>query len=129
MMRKFIALAATALFCVAMSPNVASARMGGGGGHFGGGHFGGGHFGGGSFAGAHFSGGHVGAWGGGFRGPAFGGFRHHAFFPRDRFFFRHRFRRFPGFFVASSFDDYGCFIPRRVWTPWGWRWRRIWVCG
>jgi len=114
MVRKFIALAATALFCVAMTPNAASARMGGGGGHFGGG---------------HFAGGHMGGWGGGFRGPAFGGFRHHAFFPRDRFFFRHRFHRFPGFFVASFDDGYGCFIPRRVWTPWGWRWRRIWVCG
>jgi len=121
MMRKFIALAATALFCVAMTPNAASAR--GGGGHMGGGHMGGGHF-----AGAHFSGGHLGGMGGGWHGNWGGGFRHHAFFPRDRFFFRHRFHRFPVFF-ASIDDGYGCFIPRRVWTPWGWRWRRIWVCG
>jgi len=124
MMRKFIALAATALFFVAMTPNAASARMGGGGGHMGGGggHFGGGHVGG-------MGGGWHGNWGGG-RFVGHPGFGHRAFFPRDRFFLRHRFARFhDGFFFASYDDGYGCVIPRRVWTPWGWRWRRIWVCG
>jgi len=21
-----------------------------------------------------------------------------------------------------------CVVVRRVWTPWGWHWRRLWVC-
>jgi len=40
---------------------------------------------------------------------------------RNRFGFRHHFFR-PGFAFAS------CSVVRRSWTPWGWRWRRIWVC-
>ena len=54
--------------------------------------------------------------------------RNHVFI-NNRFAFRHhRFHRFARpFFVASVGDD--CFIVRHVWTPWGWRWRRVWVCG
>jgi hypothetical protein len=128
MMRKIIALAATALLCSLIATSAASARMGGG--HFGG------------------MGGHPGGMGGfhggmgGFRAAPMGGFRagpafahrsvafHHPGFAHNRFFFRHhRFHRFASpFFFASVVDD-GCFVARPVWTPWGWRWRRIWVCG
>ncbi len=45
-------------------------------------------------------------------------FRHHRFFRHH--FFRHHF--------AFAAIDGGCFVVRRVWTPWGWHWRRIWVC-
>jgi hypothetical protein len=42
-----------------------------------------------------------------------------------RFFVRHpiAFRRF------AFADVDGCVGIRRAWTPWGWSWRRIWVCG
>jgi len=63
-----------------------------------GGHFGGGHFGGGHFGGPGISFG-------------FGG---------------------PGFAVAPYAYDYdygyGCYQARRVWTPYGWRVRRVYVC-
>jgi hypothetical protein len=30
---------------------------------------------------------------------------------------------------AYAYDnDYGCYRARRVWTPYGWRWRRVNVC-
>jgi hypothetical protein len=49
-------------------------------------------------------------------------------FINNRFAFHHRFRHFRHrFFVASIGDD--CFVVRQVWTPWGWRWRRVWACG
>jgi hypothetical protein len=56
-------------------------------------------------------------------------FRHHGFVNHRRFAFRHHHVRHfrTGVFVASI-DD-GCFVVRQVWTPWGWRWRRVWVCG
>jgi len=58
------------------------------------------------------------------------GFNNHVrFADHDRF--RHRHRFFRNRFGFSSFafaGDDGCYAPRRVWTPWGWRWRRIWVC-
>lgn len=54
----------------------------------------------------------------------------------DRFAFHHRFafahHRFFAFrhpFAFAAVGDNGCFRVRRVWTPWGWTWRRIWVCG
>jgi hypothetical protein len=69
--------------------------------------------------------GHIGGPGfgrfGGVRGPAFGG---------PRFGFRGGFRgpRF-GFGFGAPFFAYGsCSTVHRVWTPFGWRWRRIWVC-
>lgn len=52
------------------------------------------------------------------------------FADHDRFF-RHHHRFFRNRFAFSTFafaGDDGCYAPRRVWTPWGWRWRRIWVC-
>jgi hypothetical protein len=131
------ALAATALLCTLMAPQAASARMGGGGSH-------------GGMSGAHaapMSGGFRGGMTGGFHAAPTAGFRsspvvarpfvvhnnfafrHHAFFDRRFAFRHHRFRHFRnGFFVASIADD-SCFIVRRVWTPWGWRWRHVWVCG
>jgi hypothetical protein len=48
-------------------------------------------------------------------------FRHH--FP-----FRHRFVRDRFAFASFAFAGSDCFVIRRVWTPWGWSWRRIWVC-
>ncbi len=57
-----------------------------------------------------------GAWSGGWNG----GWRHRH---------HHRFRHF-GFvapFAAYAAYD-SCYVPRRVWTPWGWRWRRVYVC-
>jgi hypothetical protein len=76
------------------------------------------------------------AWHGGFHGghgfhggfhPGFHpGFRHFGFRHHDRFFVRDRFFFGPSF---AFVDGPGCVRVRRVWTPWGWRWRRIWVCG
>ena len=40
---------------------------------------------------------------------------------RDRFEFRRGFR-------AYGFGN-GCMQGRRVWTPYGWTRRRVWVCG
>lgn len=36
-----------------------------------------------------------------------------------------------GFYAAPAYYGYygGCWQVRRVVTPWGWRWRRVWVCG
>jgi hypothetical protein len=52
---------------------------------------------------------------------------------RDRFEdrFEHRFFvRHPIAFRRFAFADVdGCVGIRRAWTPWGWSWRRIWVCG
>jgi hypothetical protein len=53
-----------------------------------------------------------------FRHPRFA-FRHPVVGPR--FAFRHPLVR-PRFAFAS------CSFIRRVWTPWGWRLRRVWVC-
>jgi hypothetical protein len=62
----------------------------------------GGHFGGGHFGGGHFGGFHRG----------FGGFG-------------------LGYGYGPGYYSYygGCWRTRRVATPWGWRWRRINVCG
>jgi len=77
---------------------------------------------------------HGGHWGGGH--PAGGwGHVHHNFAFHNRFAFRHHHHAF--FFrhhrhfalIGAPFaigDD--CVVIRRVWTPWGWHWRRIWVC-
>jgi hypothetical protein len=57
-------------------------------------------------------------------------FRHDRFF-HDRFAFRHHHRFFHNRFAFVSsgfaFDD-ECFVVRRVRSPWGRHWRRIWVC-
>lgn len=77
---------------------------------------------------------HGGHWGGGH--PAGGwGHVHHNFASHNRFAFRHHhhaffFRHHRHFaFIGApfAFAD-NCVVVRRVWTPWGWHWRRIWVC-
>ncbi len=83
---------------LALGASAAFAAPHGGGGHFSGG---GGHFSGGG--GSHFSGGHFGG------GPAVGF----------------------GFAAPYAYDydsDYGCYAMRRVWTPYGWRLHRVYVC-
>ncbi len=61
-------------------------------------------------------------------------FRHRIAFDRiedrleHRSFFRHPFRRDFAFVRAPLVAD-GCLRLRHVWTPWGWRWHRVWVCG
>ena len=63
--------------------------------------------------------------GGGMRGGNFHGF-HGGF---------HGFRRFGpgiGFGIGVGYPYYaynGCLAPRRVWTPYGWRFRYVNVCG
>ncbi len=45
---------------------------------------------------------------------------------------RHRHHRFRHFAFVAPFAGYAaydsCYVPRRVWTPWGWEWRRVYVC-
>lgn len=111
MLRKaLIALVAALAVGVAFIPTESMARPGGGGGGFhGGGHFGGGHFGGRGFAGRGFAG--RGFAGRGFRGRFYPGYG-------------------PGFYGApyAYYGYYGCYRPQRVLTPWGWRWRQVYVC-
>jgi hypothetical protein len=60
------------------------------------------------------------------------GHPHHSIgMPHHHFAFRHHHRFHNRFaFVGVPYaSDYDCFVVRRVWTPWGWSWRRIWVCG
>jgi hypothetical protein len=52
----------------------------------------------------------------------------HFVFRHRPIFVRHHVRRhfaFVGVPVAAS-DS--CVVVRRTWTPWGWRWKRFWVC-
>src|SRR4051812_37836879 len=113
-MRSFIAILAAAFIGLAFAPTAASARP-----------FGGGH-------GFHGGGFH----GGGFHGGGFhGGFRHGGF--------GHRGFGFPlvgaavGLGLAAGYPYWGggyygygdgCLVPRRVWTPYGWRRHWINVC-
>jgi hypothetical protein len=125
MKRKMIlTLVASAALCMTILPSPVSAMHGGMGMH-------GGGFRGGMNAG--FRSAPVGTFHAranfrdGFAGRNNFAFRHRVFI-HNRFAFHHRFRHFRhGFFVASIGDD--CFVVRQVWTPWGWRWRRIWACG
>jgi hypothetical protein len=99
----FAAIATLGVAALASGP--ASAHWGGrGGGHWGGGHCGGHHM-----------------W----------AYHHPHFFVRERFAFRHPFffrRHFALIGAPILFDD-GCWRVHRVPTYWGWRWRRVWVCG
>ena len=115
MRKTIIALAALAALATAFVPTGASAMRGGGGG--------GGH--GGGFHGGGFHGGRFAAFHGRNLGSHFA-FRHRAAF-RNRFAFRHR----VAFRNRFAFVGYGndCVVVRQVWTPWGSRWRRFWVCG
>lgn len=102
--------AAASLAAAVLVPVSAVGRVGGMGGHVGGmgamhtGHFAPGHF-----------------------APHMG--VHNRFAFNHRFAFRHRF--FPRHhfaFVAAPIVGDGCVQVRQVWTPWGWAWRRVWVC-
>jgi hypothetical protein len=42
-------------------------------------------------------------------------------FARNRFGWRRP-------FIRDRFAFASCSIVRRTWTPWGWRWHRVWVC-
>jgi hypothetical protein len=103
MFRKCIlALAAAAtLGAAALAPGPASARWGG-----------------------HYMGGH--------RMLAF---HHVRAFPhtvyRQRFFVRHPFfpRRHFALIRAPILLGGSCWRVHHAWTPWGWRWHRMWVCG
>ena len=133
------AMAFAAALAVASIPSDAFAQRGGhgGGGFRGGGGGGGFHGGGGGFRGGFGGGGFRGGFGGGgFRG-GFGGGRRFVFGGGPRFHggFRHR-----GFGFRRPFIRYGvgfplyvgyprCYRLVRIATPWGWGWRRIWVCG
>jgi hypothetical protein len=130
--KMIIALAATAMLGAAAIADSAMARggHGGGGGHGGHGGMGGMH---GGMRGGMAVGMRGGSWGGA-RVGAWGGSRAfaHNRFVHNRFAFRHhRFHRSRFLFAASfGYPYYGdCFMVRRVWSPWGWTWRRIWVCG
>lgn len=129
----FVAIALIGLGSLAIGTALA---RGGGGGHGGGG--GGGHFGGGGghFGGAHFGGtAHFGSMGLGaaparsfggvryFGGTRFGTARFHRG-PFVGFRFRHGRRFFgPAYTYYGPYYHHRCWVHRRVWTPWGWRWR------
>ncbi len=124
MLRKIALVAAVA--AILATPVVAFAMKGGG--HGGGGmHMGGGgmHAGGGIRSFGGFRGGHPAT----FHRQAFVPrhhvlFRRHAAFPRHHVFFRHHLRHHRFFVAGVGLYGYdSCY--RRVWTPWGWRWRRI----
>ncbi|HEY6259511.1 MAG TPA: sulfur globule protein precursor [Xanthobacteraceae bacterium] len=67
-------------------------------------------------------------WGGGWHHMGFHhGFFFHRAFVGHPFFFRRHFAFVGGPLYLD--DDYGCWRIRRVPTYWGWRWRRVWVCG
>ena len=67
-------------------------------------------------------------WGGGHHMWAF---HHPHFFIRERFVFRHPYfvRHHFALIQAPILIDDGCWRIHRVPTYWGWRWRRVWVCG
>jgi hypothetical protein len=156
MLRKAMIALCAAASVIALMPNVALARGGGGGGGgHGGGGFGGGHaggFGGGGFAARGFSsggnfsnsfaraapagavGGVTAAQGGRF---ANGGFNH-GFHHGNRFFaggwgpgYYDGYWDYPGYAYDDSYYDNGsCYVvQRRVHTPYGWRVRPVQVCG
>jgi hypothetical protein len=50
---------------------------------------------------------------------------HRRFYARHPFFVRHRFALIGAPILLSD----GCVRTYRVFTPWGPRWRRVWVCG
>jgi len=113
----------------------AQARGGGRGGGFGGGGFRGGGFGGGGFRGGGIGGGFR---GGGFRGGGFrgGGWRGGGFRGAGiglglglGLAAPYYYGGYPYGYGYSSYYDDGCYVVRRrVWTPYGWRIRRVPVC-
>jgi len=92
-----------------------------------------------STAPAQARGGRGGGFGGGFRGGGFrgGGFRGGGFrgagiglglgLGLAAPYYGYGYRGYP--YVYSSYYDPGCYVVRRrVWTPYGWRFRRVTVC-
>jgi hypothetical protein len=136
MIGKAIAAATfAAALAIASIPSDAFAQRGGGGGFRGGGgggfHGGGGGgfrggFGGGGFRGGFGGGGFRGGFGGGPRfvggGPRF----HRGFYPRRFYGYR---RPFIGFGAPLYIGYPRCFRLVRILTPYGWAFRRVWVCG
>jgi hypothetical protein len=130
MLRKtFLALFAVASIGL-LSPTVASARGGFGGGGFHGGGFHGGGFHGGGFHGGGFHGGgfHGGGFHRGFGGAALGlglglGLAGaYAAYPYGGYY------GYP-YAYGDYYGDGGCYlVRRRIWTPYGWRIRRMQVC-
>jgi hypothetical protein len=54
---------------------------------------------------------------------------HNGFAFRHRpVFVRHHVRRHFAFVGVPLVASDSCVVVRRVWTRWGWHWRRIWVC-
>ena len=124
MLRKTV-IALLAIVSIGLSPTGAMARGGFGG--FGGHGFGGFH---GGFGGGGWRGG---GWGGGWRGPAFGalglglglglagayagyGYPGYGYGYGDPYY--------------AGYGDGGCYVVRqRVWTPYGWRFQPVQVCG
>jgi len=105
-----LGLGSTAAF--AHGPGGMGGHMGGMGGHFGG--MGGGHFGGFHHCGGFHDGFHHGFHRHFFVGVGFGGF------PYDDGYYPY----------YDNNDDEGCYlVRRRVLTPYGWRIRRVEVCG
>ncbi len=104
MIRKLaLALAAVLALSLPMLPTSASAQRGFHGGGFHGGWHGGGWHG----------GWHGGGWGWGGLGLGLGLGAYYGAYP------------YPYYYGGY----YGCYRPIRVATPWGPRWRRVWVCG
>src|SRR5579871_1886261 len=135
--------AALALGTATIATGVTAAPHGGGGGG-GGAHFSGGGGGApmaaGPRSGGTFNGGATFNGGSRFSGARTGGTFNGArtlngarTFNGGNFAFHHHHRHFHGgvglfAFGGPYYDDYGCWRLRRVWTPWGWHWRRIYVC-
>lgn len=59
----------------------------------------------------HRHGGWHGSWHGGWYGPGWG-------------YYRYPYAAYPYYY-----GYYGCYRNVRVMTPFGWAWRRVWVCG
>lgn len=110
-------------FMLGVSSTPAQARGRGGGG-FGGGGFRGGGFRGGGFGGGGFRGG--GFRGGGYRGAGIGlGLGLGLAAP----YYYGGYGGYGGYPYYSGYYDPGCYlVRRRVWTPYGWRIRRVAVC-
>jgi hypothetical protein len=107
MLRK-IMIALTVLVAIGALSDNANARMvGGGGGHW---HGGGGHWHGG---GGHW---HGGGWGWGWPAAVGFGLGYGAGY-------------YGGGYYGYGYPYGGCYRAVHVRTPYGWRWRRVWVCG
>ena len=142
--KTIVVLAASVAMALAVAGDALAQRgsMGGGGGGGGGGGSGGGSFGGGGGGGYRGGGGGaaISAPSAGVRGPSAGGtFRGPGVAGTTRYSGgnwsgrHHRHHHHRGFVGAPYF--YGayaaydaCYQSRRVLTPWGWQWQRVYVC-